>query len=171
MVSPPAPTSPARSSGLIGAIAVAALIAGTLDYTAAITKFLIDGGKEPIKIAWYIASSLLGRDTAYAGGYATAAFGILVHYLIATGWTVLFFLAYPRLALLRQNVIAVGVGYGLFVWLMMNRVLVPMTRIKTGPFTFNANAAIQAGILVVCIGLPVALLARRHYAQGRTEPA
>ena len=161
----PAPTSPARSSGLFCAIAVAALIVGTLDYTAAITNYLIGGGKEPIKIAWYIASSLLGRETAYAGGYATAAVGILVHYLIATGWTVLFFLAYPRVALLRGNEIAVGVAYGLFVWLMMNRVLVPLTRIKTGPFTFNQGAAIQAGILVVCIGLPIALLARRHYTK------
>ncbi len=163
----PSPDSiaPARSSGLIGAIAVAALVAGTLDYTAALTNFLIKGGKDPTLIAWYIASSLLGRDAAYAGGWATAALGIFLHYVIATGWTVLFFLGYPRVALLHRNAFLVGAVYGLFVWAMMNLVLVPLTRIKPAPFN-PANAAIQAGILVVCIGLPIALLARRYYTKA-----
>ena len=75
------------------------------------------------------------------------------------------FLAYPRVALLRQNALLIGIGYGLFVWTMMNLVLVPLTRIKPGPFNLN-NAAIQASILVVCIGLPISLLARRHYAKA-----
>ena len=166
MVSSPTPTSATKPTGLCCAIAVAALIAGTLDYAAAVTKFLFDGGKDPTRIAWYIASSLLGSKAAFSGGWLTATFGIFLHYVIATGWTVLFFLAYPRAPMLRKNVIVVGVVYGLFVWAMMNRVLVPMTRIKTGAFTFNQAAAIQAGILAVCIGLPMALLARRHYAKA-----
>jgi hypothetical protein len=144
---------------------MAALIAGTLDYTAAITNFLLNGGKDPSRIAWYIASSVLDRDTAYAGGWLTATFGICLHYLIATGWTALFFLAYPRVALLRKNAMLVGAGYGLFVWATMNLVLVPLTRIKQGVFN-PTNAAIQASILVVCIGLPISLLARQHYPKA-----
>lgn len=149
---------------MAGAIARAALVAGTLDYAAAITNFLIAGGKEPIRIAWYIASSLLGRDAAYAGGWGTATFGIFLHYVIATGWTALFFFGRPRLALFRQNALLVGAGYGLFVWVMMNLVLVPLTRIKPAPFN-PAAATVQASILVICIGLPIALLARRHFAK------
>lgn len=165
MDSSPAPASPARSSSLVGAIAVAALVAGTLDYTAAITNFLLNGGKDPTRIAWYIASALLGRDAAYAGGAATAALGIAMHYAIATSWTVLFFVSYPRLALLRKNVVLIGALYGLFVWTMMNLVFVPLTRIKQAPFN-PTGAAIQAGILVGCIGLPIALLARRHFSRS-----
>ena len=144
------------------AIAVTALVAGTLDYSAAIANFLLSGGKDPTRIAWYIASSLLGREAASAGGWVTAALGIAMHYAIATGWTVLFFLSYPRVALLRQNAILVGAAYGFFVWTIMNLVLVPLTRIPHSPFN-PTNAAIQAGILVVCIGTPISLLAHRHY--------
>lgn len=166
MDSSPAPSPAPNSTGLVRAIAIAALIAGTLDYAAAVTNFLIGGGKDPNRVAWYIASSLLGSKAAFSGGWLTAAFGIFLHYVIATGWTVLYFLAYPRVALLRQNAITSGVAYGIFVWLMMNRVLVPLTRIKTGEFTLNSAAMIQAAILVMFIGLPIALLARRHYVKG-----
>lgn len=161
----PAATSAKTSPGLVGAIACAALIAGTLDYTAAITNFLINGGKDPTRIAWYIASALLGRDAAYAGGGATATLGICLHYLVATIWTIFFFLIYPRLALLRKNAVLVGAGYGLFVWAVMNLVVVPLTRIPHSPFN-PSGAAVQAAILVVCIGLPISLLAHRHYAKA-----
>jgi len=152
------------SSGLVCAIACAALIAGTLDYTAAITNFLLNGGKDPTRIAWYIASALLGRDAAFAGGRVTATLGICLHYLVATIWTVFFFLIYPRVTLLRKNALLVGAGYGLFVWAVMNLVVVPLSRIPKIPFN-PANAAIQAAILVVCIGVPISLLAHRHYAK------
>jgi len=163
----PAPAPAPASSGLVCALALAALVAGTLDYTAAITNFLLKGGKDPTLIAWYIASSLLGREAAYAGGWVTATFGIFLHYVIATSWTVLFFLGYPRIALLRKNALLVGAVYGLFVWTMMNLVLVPLTCIKPGAFNL-ANAATQAGILVVCIGLPISLLAHRHYGKKQS---
>jgi hypothetical protein len=159
-----APVTVPNPTGLVHAITVTALVAGTLDYAAAITNYLLNGGREPIRIAWYIASSLLPRETAYGGGYVTAAFGLLVHYLIATGWTVLFFLVYPRVALLRRSPALVSVIYGAFVWAMMNQVLEPLTRITPGPFNLTA-AATAAAILMVCIGLPNALLARRHFAQ------
>jgi len=167
--SSPAPTPAKAPSGLVCAIAVAALIAGTMDYTAAITNYMLGGGKTPILIAYYIASSLLGHDTSYNGGWVTATFGVFLHYVIATGWTVLFFLLYPRLALLRKNPVLVAIGYGFFVWLMMNRVLVPLTLIQTKPFAFTRAvlqpAAIQAGILMLCIGAPLTLLARRYYGK------
>ena len=164
MDSSPAPSPATPASSLVRAIAVAALVAGTLDYTAATTQFLLKGGKDPMLIAWYIASSLLGRDAAYSGGWPTAAFGVGLHYVIATLWTIVLFLAYPRLAFLRWNRFATAFGYGVLVWFMMNRVLVPLTLIKTGPFVL-ANALQAAGILIVCIGLPITLLAHRHYAK------
>lgn len=162
--SSPAPSHAENPPGLLRAIAIASLVAGTLDYSAAITNFLLSGGKDPTRIAWYIASAFLGHDAAYAGGATTAALGYAMHYAIATSWTVLFFVSYPRLALLRKNALVIGPAYGLFVWTMMNLVLVPLTRIPS--IAFNPrNAAIQAAILMVCIGPPIALLARRHYAQ------
>ena len=160
----PAPPPATNSSGLVGAIAVTALVAGTLDYAAATTQFMLKGGKDPTLIAWYIASAVLGRDAAYSGGWLTATLGVCLHYLIATIWTVFYFLIYPRLAALQKNPFASAFGYGIFVWAMMNRVVVPLSRIKPAPFVL-ASALQAAGILIVCIGLPVALLARRHYGK------
>lgn len=166
MDSAPAPSPAPPSTGLIRAIAITALVAGTLDYAAAISNFMIGGGKDPNRVAWYIASSVLGSKAAFTGGWLTAAFGIFLHYVIATGWTVLFFLGYRRVPMLRKNPFLVGAAYGLFVWAMMNRVLVPLTRIKTGEFTLNSAAMIQAAILMAFIGLPIALLAHRHFRKA-----
>ena len=83
MNSSPAPLPVKNSSGLISAIATAALVAGTCDYTAATTQFLLKGGKDPTLIAWYIASAVLGKEAAYGGGWITATFGIFLHYVIA----------------------------------------------------------------------------------------
>ena len=122
------------------------------------------GGKDPTLIAWYIASAVLGKEAAYGGGWITATFGIFLHYVIATIWTVFYFLIYPRIAALQKNPFASAFVYGIFVWVMMNRVVVPLSRIKTGPLVLS-SALQAAGILIVCIGLPVALLAHRHYAK------
>jgi hypothetical protein len=147
------------------AIAVTGLIAGTLDISAATAQYMLQGGKNPVRILEYIASAVFGRGILGSGSVAIAAAGLLFHYLIAYAWTTLFYLAYPHVGLLRKNPFAVAVGYGLLVWLVMNRIVVPLSRIgpPTTPFDV-ARAATAAGILVVCIGLPLALRARRDYS-------
>jgi protein-S-isoprenylcysteine O-methyltransferase Ste14 len=52
-----------------------------------------------------------------------------------------------------------------FVWAMMNLVVLPLSNVQR-PKTFDPSQAIIAAlILVVCIGLPVSLLARRHFGR------
>lgn len=146
------------------AIVQAGLLAGSLDMSAAVLNYLIAGGREPVRICYYIASAVFGKETAYAGGWLMASCGLLFHYLIAFTWTALFFLLYPRLALLRKNAVAVGLGYGAFVWSVMNLAVVPLSRINAFPSKIS-NASLQMAILMGCIGLPVVLLARRYYAR------
>ena len=111
----------------------------------------------------YIASAVLGPDS-FKGGLPTALLGLLFHLTIATSWTALFFFAYPRVALLRKNWVGSGIGYGIFVWVMMNRVIVPMTKIPSRPFVLQ-NAVIAILILMVAIGTPISFLARRFYTR------
>jgi hypothetical protein len=56
-----------------------------------------------------------------------------------------------------------GLIYGVFVWVMMNRVVVPLSLIPKRPFHFTKESAIQMGILMLCIGLPVSLMAKKYY--------
>ena len=64
---------------------------------------------------------------------------------------------------LSKNAVATGLGYGVFVWLVMNLAVVPLTRAYQFPFSIK-GAAIGMAILMVCVGLPISLVARRHNA-------
>ena len=145
------------------AIILTGLLAGTCDITAACTQFYIKTGKSPILVGQYIASAVFGKETAYSGDVSMIVIGFLFHYMVAFGWTILFFFAYPRMSFLRGNKIVVGIAYGAFVWVMMSQVVVPITLIGRGPFNFS-NAAQAMAILMACIGIPISLMANRYYS-------
>ncbi len=147
---------------LSSSILLAGLIAGTCDITAACTQFYLKTGKSPILVAQYIASAVFGKEAAYSGDIGMIIIGFLFHYMVAFGWTIVFFVAYPRLSFLRGNKIVVGIVYGAFVWVMMNQVIVPMTLIGRGPFNLM-NAAQAMAILMACIGIPISLVANSYY--------
>jgi hypothetical protein len=153
------------SDGIGKAILFAGLLAGTLDILSAFIHVYIVTGGSPVLVLYFIASAVFGED-AYAGGAGMAMLGLLFHYIIAYGWTVLYFLAFPHVSFLSKNKYVSGILYGAFVWVCMNRIVVPLTLVKTGPFDV-AKAALQMGILMVCIGLPIAILADRLYKRGK----
>jgi hypothetical protein len=140
----------------------AGLLVGTLDISAAIVHFLINGGKEPINIFIYIASGVFGK-AAFETGAPMAWWGLFFHYLIATIWTAFFFLIHPRFGIAGRSWILIGVLYGIFVWLMMNRVVLQMANTPKNPFRWT-NAIINCMILIAMIGLPLSYIARRRLA-------
>jgi hypothetical protein len=146
-------------SGLLKSIVITGLIAGTLDAAAAI----IVSGATPLQVFRYIASAVFGR-AAFSGGLVMGFWGLLFHYMIAFSWTILFFVLYPKVVLLRKNKYVVGVLCGIFVWAVMNMVIVPMTKIPGRAMTFT-GAITQCTILILMIGLPISLLAHRYYSR------
>jgi len=76
----------------------------------------------------------------------------------------LFFALYPRLQALARRPVLSGIAYGTFAWVVMNLVVVPLTRIGKFPATLQ-GAVINAVILMVCIGLPISLGAHRHFTR------
>src|SRR5260370_20316671 len=75
------------------AILRAGLVAGVLDITAAIVVYAHVTHVVPLLQG--IASGILGRD-AFTGGLATAALGLLCHFLIAAGAAPVYYLASRR---------------------------------------------------------------------------
>jgi len=144
------------------AIITTGLVAGTMDITAACVQFFILTGKGPALVLNFISSSIVGSEVANSGGVMWSVTGLLMHYSIAFGWTILFYFLYSRISLLRGNKIVVGLFYGIFVWIMMNFVLVPLTQIGYRPFNLP-SAAVACTIIMVCIGLPVSLLANTYF--------
>jgi hypothetical protein len=141
----------------------AAVLAGTLDGLAAALKYIADTGKDPMNVFRFIASGIFGAK-AFEGGTAMGLWGIFFHYLIATGWTVLFFVLYPRIQLLSRNKYIAGLSYGIFVWLMMNLVVLPLSKVP--PLIMNSESIIIGMVvLMTCIGLPISIIVNRHYTK------
>lgn len=149
-------------------IIMAGLLAGTLDAIAAIVVY----GANPAGMFRFIASGAFGAGQAFSGGSIMVFWGVLFHYFIAFSWTGLFFFVYPVFPFLRKNKYFTGMIYGLFVWVMMNRVVLPLSQIPQRPFNLN-GALIGATILMIAVGLPIALLIHRYYYRKgtlRTDP-
>lgn len=152
-----------KKPNLVRAIILTGLVAGTMDIVTATSWFTIRTGNNPVRVLQYISSAAFDKDLAYSGNILMIFLGLLFHYLIAYSWTFLFYLAYPRIGLLRANKFVVGIGYGIFVWTIMNRVVLPLSRIPAITFDIN-QASIAASILIVCIGLPISIMASRYYS-------
>ena len=136
------------------------LVAGVLDGLAAIALFLIRGGRAPARIFNYIASGVFG-PAALSGGMPMALAGVGFHLVIAIGWTTLFFLVAQRWEALRRHVVAAAVGYGVFVWVMMSQVVLPLSRVQMAARTDVTQAVIAALVLIGCIGAPISIGARK----------
>ena len=149
---------------MTSAILRTGLVAGVLDGTAAVVVHLIRGGRTPARIYNYIASGVFG-PAAMSGGTPMVLAGIGFHLLIAMGWTILFFLTARQFEGLRRHWIAAAVGYGIFVWILMNKVVLPMSRVQLAATTTWNSIIIGALVLVLCIGFPVSLGARRFFSQ------
>ncbi len=140
----------------------AGLLAGTLDGLAAALVFFMRTGKDPLAVYRFVASGLFGRD-AILGGTSMAMLGIGFHYVIAMSWAFLFFISCSKLKLLLKNWIVSGVVYGVFVWLIMNLIVLPLSRVSSAPMTVS-GVFIGASVLMVCIGLPISFRANKYYS-------
>lgn len=153
-----------QTSKLIITILITGLIAGTLDILAAI--FLLASG-DAARVLKFVASGVFGKS-ALEGGSEMAAWGLIFHYLIATSWTVLYFLIYPKLPFLRRNKWLNAIFFGAFVWAMMNLVVVPLSQI--GWRGLEPIGAIKnVLILMFCIGLPISISADRFFRKTNNK--
>lgn len=134
------------------------LIVGTLDISSAFIYYYIKTGNNPLIILKYIASALLGKEQAYSGSSAMYLLGLLLHYCIAFSFTILFFLLYPRINAMNKNRVLTGIIYGLFVWTVMNLLVVPASAIGKYP-SEPVSIVINMVILIICIGLPLSFMA------------
>lgn len=147
-----------KQPGLFNIILRAGLLAGTLDILAAILILAKGNAEGTLK---FIAAGVFGK-AAFSGGLGMIAAGAVFHYFIATSFAAGYFLAYPRLPLLHKNKWLSGVLYGVFVWAVMNLLVVPMSNAPQNPFAWD-SALKNMAILMVCIGLPIAWLADKFF--------
>lgn len=143
------------------------LLVGTTDLVAAYITVTIQQGVFPKSMLLYIAGGALGLKTSLQGGNWVALLGLFFHYFIATFFTLLFFVLLPRVAFLRFNKYLVGMLYAVFVDVFVGEIILPLSRLPTGPFNLS-DAIIPWMTLGVVLGIPVAVSAYRYYRIGIT---
>ena len=141
------------------------LVAGALDLAGACVVSWLRGGVTPVRVMQSVASGLLG-SASYSGGAKTAALGVVLHFFIATIWTVVFYAASRKLRFLLEQPVLWGLVYGVFVWVFMNFVVLPLSAFPPSRTAPTLSGRI-IGLLVImfCIGLPIALIVRRFSKQ------
>lgn len=153
-----------QPSNLAGSVIKSGLIVGVFDAIAASVYSFVLSGATPDSVFRYVASGVFGRD-AISGGLSIAILGLLFHFIIATGWTALFYLVYPKINFVSERKYISGIGYGIFIWLMMNFVIAPLSNVPARPFHFSMKTLTMIAIHMFIIGIPISYLADKYYSR------
>jgi hypothetical protein len=146
-------------------ICLAGIIAGTLDALAAIVFYgPVMGKLSSDSLFRGIASGAFGKE-AFEEGKPFALYGVFFHYLIALLFSLFFFMIFPRISFLRNNRILGGILYGIFVWVVMNQIVIPLSKI---PYRgFHLWPAITGTlILIFMVGLPISLIVHTAWVRN-----
>ena len=141
------------------------LIAGALDLAGACVVSWLRAGVRPVRVLQSISSGLMG-SAAYTSGAKTAALGVVLHFFIATVWTVIFYAASRKLRFLLEQPVLCGLVYGVIVWVFMNFVVLPLSAFPPArtPPTLTGRI-ISLALIMFCVGLPIAIIVRRFSKQ------
>lgn len=132
-----------------------------MDITAALIVYGYFGLK-PMRLLQGIAAGLLGTRS-FSGGMATAILGLLCHFFIAFSAATVFYLVSRKVSFLTRHAVIAGVFYGPIVYFFMQLVVLPLSAARRRPFSLQLTV-IGIVIHIICVGLPIALLIRRHSA-------
>ena len=143
-------------------ILIAWLIAGTLDMLGALLVYAVVLKKTTAeKIVRGIASGIF-KDQAMTGGNEMMLYGVILHYIIALIFTLLYFLIFPYIPFFRKQKIIGGLLYGAFIWMVMNLIVLSIV-FPQRPSPTLYSALIGAAILMIMIGLPLSYFANKYY--------
>jgi uncharacterized membrane protein YagU involved in acid resistance len=154
------PSSPIKS------ILLAGLVAGTLDMLGAILVYVVIMQKTTAeKLVRGIASGAFKKD-AFSGGTEMIIYGVAFHFLIAFAFTILYFMIFPYISFLRKQKILSGLLYGLFIWAVMNLIVLRIVFTTPAPITLKGFLT-GAPILMIMIGLPLSFFANKYYGNKK----
>lgn len=156
-----APLQPKREK--VSFLLLTGLLVGTLDILAAFLDYFIATGKGPEGVLRFIASGIFGGD-AFQGSDSMMIWGLIFHYIIAFSFVLFFYWLYPRLPFMQNQPLLTGLLYGVFMWLVTTRIILPFS--NTPEMKFHFWKALKAiGILILMIGLPLSYLTRKHFSR------
>jgi hypothetical protein len=152
------PRTPRTAADAARTIATAGIVCGVLDIAYVFVVFGWRDGRAA-RILQGIAVSLLG-PAATTGGTATAVFGLAVHFGVALSAAALFYLLSRRARVFLTQPWIAGALYGVAFYVLMNLVVLRLTRLPPAPFPPSGWGWVLAAH-VLCVGWPIAWVTRR----------
>ena len=135
------------------------LTVGVLDGIAATVSSAVRGGN-PIRVFQYVASGLLGQS-AFEGGWATYALGLLLHFAVAFGASTVFISAGRLVPMISRIPFYIsGPIYGVIVYFIMRDIVLPMSLVTRLNYSASASA-IGIIIHILFVGIPIAFINSR----------
>ena len=157
----------APDRGVISRVLRAAAAVFVLDGLYVVVMFVLILRRTTVERLFQgIAYAVLGQ-AAFSGGWSSAFLGVLLHFSVALGWSSVWMIAYERSDLLLRatitlpRAIIVGAAYGIFVWLAMHFIVLPLTYAKPAPLLNFGSILVGIAHLLV-VGPPIVLLERRQ---------
>lgn len=160
---------PGREPSAGGRALLAAFTGGTtaavLDIGYAFTVWSL-AGVGPVVILKAIASGVLG-GAAFRGGAWVAILGGALHWLMALAMAATYVGASTRLPTLVRRPLVWGPLYGLALYFVMDRIVVPLSAAPNGAKPSLPMTLGQVAAHVLLVGLPIALAASRFSGRPR----
>lgn len=145
-----------RQNSFWTAIVVGGFVSGALDIIYACVRG-VQAGATSERVLQSVASGLIGRP-AFEGGGGTAALGLGLHFAMTLVMAAIYVVAAARVPALRTWWWLAGPAYGAAIYLVMNRVVVPLSAWPGKPFPLNLSGL---AVHMFFVGLTIAFAAVR----------
>jgi hypothetical protein len=143
-------------------ILTAGLVAGAFDILAAIIVYsVVMQRTTDVKILKGIGRAAFGASF-FQSDVSLSLYGLFIHFVIAFSFSAFYFFIYPYLSFVKKQRLLSGLLYGIFVWCVMNLIVLPLFHIADIPSNWTVIVR-GALILMFCVGLPVSIIVSRYY--------
>ena len=141
----------------------AGFTAATLDISGAtiVYVFILQRLPTTERLLQSVAAGAFGKR-AYDGGWTMALTGLALHTCIALIFAFFYIIIYPYYKKIIANPWVSGFFYGIFVWCVMNLVVLPVVKVHRSPFDFK-YFLIGISLIIFMVGIPIAIITDRLF--------
>ncbi|MDR0181816.1 hypothetical protein [Lysobacter arvi] len=141
-------------------VVIGGLVVALGDFLFATTLWFSWDAEGLRRVFQTIAVGVLG-PASYEGGLASAVLGAVLHVLMATAFVAIYALVARRFPSLLARPVVLGVLYGVVLYVVMNFVVMPLSRVGRSPSFAHPDWIAWAVLAHMVFGVVCVLFARR----------
>lgn len=142
-------------------VVLGGLLLATLDALFATGYWRVAADLPWTRVFQSVAAGVLGVDASRAGGERAAWLGLGLHYAIALVFVIVYVAAARPWPALVRRPLALGAGYGLWLYVAMNCIVIPLSAIGHLPSFADVPWVASSVFMHAVFGVVCALSARR----------